>query len=61
MHRVVSGKAFDWIITGVILLQALALAIEATPIFISANGKDDALLDQGTFRLIQGMVVAVYH
>lgn len=57
---IVTGKAFDWIITGVILLQALALAIEATPIFISANGKDDALLDQGTFRLIQGMVVAVF-
>jgi voltage-gated sodium channel len=57
---IVIGKAFDWVITGVILLQALALAIEATPIFISANGKDDALLDQGTFRLIQGMVVAVF-
>jgi hypothetical protein len=30
-QRVVSSKTFDWIITGVILLQAFALAIEATP------------------------------
>ena len=59
-QSIVTGKAFDWIITGIILLQALALAIEATPIFISAYGNDDDLLDQGTFRLIQSMVVAVF-
>lgn len=32
---VVANKTYDWIITGVILLQALVLALEATPdIFI---------------------------
>jgi hypothetical protein len=28
---VAANKTFDWIITGVILLQALVLALEATP------------------------------
>lgn len=27
----VASKTFDWIITGVILLQAIVLALEATP------------------------------
>lgn len=32
---VVANKTYDWIITGVILLQALVLSLEATPdIFI---------------------------
>ena len=57
---IVASSTFDWIITGVILLQALALALEATPPIISVGGKDDDLLEQGTFRLIQNMVVAVF-
>jgi voltage-gated sodium channel len=57
---VVASSAFDWIITGVILLQALALALEATPPVISVGGRDDDLLEQGTFRLIQNIVVAVF-
>jgi voltage-gated sodium channel len=57
---IVASNTFDWIITGVILLQALALALEATPAVVSVGGKDDELLEQGTFRLIQGIVVAVF-
>jgi hypothetical protein len=38
-QAIVTSKAFDWIITGIILLQALALAIEVTPVFISATVK----------------------
>jgi voltage-gated sodium channel len=51
---------FDWIITGVILLQALALALEATPAVVSVGGKDDEILELRTFRLIQSIVVAVF-
>jgi voltage-gated sodium channel len=43
-QRIVSSNTFDWIITGVILLQALALAIEATPAILSI-GKDVELLE----------------
>jgi voltage-gated sodium channel len=58
---IVASKTFDWIITGVILLQALALAIEATPAILSVDGKDDVLLSEaGTFRLIQSLVIAVF-
>ena len=57
---IVASSTFDWIITGVILLQALALALEATPPIVSVGGKDDDLLEQGTFRLIQNIVVAVF-
>src|ERR687888_879134 len=54
---IVASNTFDWIITGVILLQALALALEATPHVISVGGRNDDLLEQGTFRLIQNIVV----
>src|SRR5919206_5309167 len=57
---IVASSAFDWIITGVILLQALALALEATPAVISVGGRSDDLLEQGTFGLIQNIVVAVF-
>jgi voltage-gated sodium channel len=59
-QRIVASNTFDWIITGVILLQALALALEATPAVISVGGRSDDLLEQGTFRLIQNIVVAVF-
>src|ERR687891_771308 len=55
----VGSKAFDWIITGVIILQAIALAIEATPIVNSA-GEYYQLLEAGTFSLIQSLVIAVF-
>src|ERR671911_2003692 len=55
----VGSKTFDWIITGVIILQAIALAIEATPIMNSA-GEYYQLLEAGTFSLIQSLVIAVF-
>ena len=42
---IVASNTFDWIITGVILLQALALALEATPAVVAVGGKDDEILD----------------
>jgi voltage-gated sodium channel len=55
----VGSKMFDWIITGVIILQALALAIEATPAIYSL-GKDYELHEVGTFSSIQSLVIAVF-
>jgi voltage-gated sodium channel len=57
--RIVSSNTFDWIITEVILLQAIALAIEATPAILSI-GKDVELLEAGTFSIIQSLVIAVF-
>jgi voltage-gated sodium channel len=57
--RIVSSNTFDWIITGVILLQAIALAIEATPPILSI-GQDLELLEAGTFSIIQSLVIAVF-
>ena len=50
---------FDWIITGVIILQAIALAIEATP-FVNSAGEYDQLFEVSTFSLIQSLVIAVF-
>ncbi|CAN5340975.1 hypothetical protein BH18THE2_BH18THE2_12510 [soil metagenome] len=58
-QRIVSSNTFDWIITGVILLQAFALAIEATPAILSI-GKDVELLEAETFSIIQSLVIAVF-
>jgi len=55
----VGSKMFDWIITGVIILQAIALAVEATPVVNSA-GEYYQLLEVGTFGLIQSLVIAVF-
>ena len=57
---IVASSTFDWIITGVILLQALALALEATPIISVGGNGDNHLLEQRTLRLIQNIVVAVF-
>ena len=57
---IVASNTFDWIITGVILLQALALALEATPAILSVGGNDDELFEAGIFRLIQSLVIAVF-
>jgi voltage-gated sodium channel len=57
--RIVSSNTFDWIITGVILLQAIALAIEATPAILSI-AKDVELLEAETFSIIQSLVIAVF-
>lgn len=50
---------FDWIITGVIILQAIALAIEATP-FVNSAGEYVQLFEVRTFSLIQSLVIAVF-
>jgi voltage-gated sodium channel len=55
----VGSKMFDWIITGIIILQAIALAVEATPLINSA-GKYYQLLEVETFSLIQSLVIAVF-
>jgi voltage-gated sodium channel len=55
----VGSKMFDWIITGVIILQAIALAVEATP-FINSAGQYYHLIEVGTFSLIQSLVIAVF-
>ena len=58
-QSIVSSDIFDWIVTGVILLQALVLAIEATPALLTVD-RDDELLEAETFSLIQSLVVTVF-
>jgi voltage-gated sodium channel len=56
---VVANKTFDWIITGVILLQALVLALEATP-ELHSFGKEVELLEARLFNFVQTLVVTVF-
>src|ERR671914_81956 len=56
---VVGNKTFDWIITGVILLQALVLALEATP-ELHSFGKEGELLEAMLFNFVQTLVVTVF-
>src|SRR5918996_1256555 len=58
-QRIVSSNSFDWIITGVILLQAFALSIEATPALFSM-GKNTELFEAETIRLVQSLVISVF-
>ena len=58
-QSIVSSDIFDWIVTGVIILQALVLAIEATPALLSVD-RDNEFLEAGTFSLIQSLVVTVF-
>jgi voltage-gated sodium channel len=58
-RAVVANKTFDWIITGIILLQALVLALEATP-SMHSFGKEDELLEAKVFSLVQDGVIAVF-
>ena len=55
----VASKTFDWIITGVILLQALVLAFEATP-ELHSFGKEGELLEAMLFNLVQTLVITVF-
>jgi voltage-gated sodium channel len=54
----VTNKTFDWIITAVILLQALVLAFEATP-ELHSFGKEEELLEARLFNFVQSLVVTV--
>src|ERR687895_2021774 len=56
---VVANKTFDWIITGVILLQALVLALEATP-ELHSFGNEVELLEARLFNFVQTLVVTVF-
>ncbi len=58
-RAVVVNKTFDWVITGVILLQALVLALEATP-YMHSFGREGELLEARIFGLIQNLVVTVF-
>jgi voltage-gated sodium channel len=56
---VVASKTFDWIITGVILLQAIVLALEATP-QMHSFGREGELLEAMIFSLTHALVVTVF-
>jgi voltage-gated sodium channel len=56
---VVASKTFDWIITGVILLQGIALALHATPELYSFV-REGELLEARIFSLIPNLVVTVF-
>jgi voltage-gated sodium channel len=56
---VVASKTFDWAITGVILLQAIVLALEATP-EMHSFGREGELLEERIFSLTHGLVVTVF-
>jgi voltage-gated sodium channel len=56
---VVGNKTFDWIITGVILLQAIVLALEATP-EIHSFGREGELLEARIFSLTHSLVITVF-
>jgi voltage-gated sodium channel len=58
-QAVVGNKTFDWIITGVILLQAIVLALEATP-ELHSFGREGELLEARIFDLTHGLVVTVF-
>jgi voltage-gated sodium channel len=58
-QSIVVSKTFDWIITAVILLQAIVLALEATPAMHSF-GKEGELLEAKLFSLVHTLVVAVF-
>jgi voltage-gated sodium channel len=58
-RAVVANKTFDWVITGVILLQALVLALEATP-YMHSFGREGELIEARIFGLIQTLVVTVF-
>ena len=55
----VANKAFDLVITAVILLQAAALALEATPELHSFS-REGELVEASIFSTIQTLVVAVF-
>src|ERR687897_629983 len=56
---VVASKTFDWIITGVILLQGIALALQATPELYSLV-RERELLEARIFSLTPTLVVTVF-
>jgi voltage-gated sodium channel len=61
LRAIVASKTFDSIITGVILLQAIALALEATPaLFSISSGGDGNDHELEIFGTIHVLVVAIF-
>jgi len=61
LRAIVASKTFDLIITGVILLQAIALALEATPaLFSVSSGGDGNDHELEIFGTVHVLVVAVF-
>jgi voltage-gated sodium channel len=58
-QAVVADKKFDWIITGVILLQAIVLALEATPESLSF-GKEWERVELELYILAHNLVIGVF-
>jgi voltage-gated sodium channel len=56
LHDIVVSRAFDLVITGLILLQAITLAIEATPMILPDD--DDRTLE--FFKTVNVIVVGVF-
>lgn len=56
LHAVVTSKAFDMVITGMILLQAITLALEAMPSILPAN---DATVPE-VFKAVNAVVIGVF-
>lgn len=58
-QAVVANKKFDWVITGVILLQILVLAFEATPELYS-SGREWEIMENEIFILTHNIVIGVF-
>jgi voltage-gated sodium channel len=59
LRLIVASRAFDYTITSVILLQALALALEASPTLCSSNNRTTAEAAK-FFETIHTVVIAVF-
>ena len=58
-QAVVSSKIFDWVITGVILLQVIVLVFEATP-ELHPSSRMWELVEAEIFILTQNIVIGVF-
>lgn len=58
-QAVIANKKFDLVITGVILLQAIALALEATP-ELHSSGREWEILEDEIFILTHNIVIGVF-
>src|SRR3712207_6293250 len=56
---VVANNTFDWVITGVILLQAIVLALEATPELYS-SGREWKIAETELFFMTHNIVIGVF-
>lgn len=63
LRAIVASRTFDFAITGVIFLQAVALALEATPILFSVNNGERTAAENAAariFGIIHTAVVVVF-